>query len=185
MDRMPTFRLKKEQASLLVVDIQERLCAAMERDALDRMINRSNAAIEGAKALELPVLVTEQYPKGLGPTHSLVRMRLGHYAPVEKLEFSACVPDVASRLGERKQVLIIGMETHVCVFQTVRDLAEKGFIPFLLADAVMSRNAEDRRVGLEMCREAGAHLVTVEAALFDLLGCAGTPEFKKVSAAVR
>ncbi|WPB81042.1 isochorismatase family protein [Archangium violaceum] len=182
---MPTFRLKKDQASLLVVDIQERLCGAMERDALDRMLNRTNAAIEGSKALELPIIVTEQYPKGLGPTHSLVKMRLGSYSAVEKIDFTACVPDVASRLGERKQVIIVGMETHVCVFQTVRDLAEKGFTPLLCADAVMSRNPEDRRVGLEMCREAGAHIITVEAALFDLLGCAGTPEFKKVSAAVR
>jgi nicotinamidase-related amidase len=112
-------------------------------------------------------------------------MRLGNYSAVEKLEFSACVPDVASRLGERKQVILIGMETHVCVFQTVRDLTEKGYTAFLCADAVMSRHAEDRRVGLELCRDAGAHIVTVEAALFDLLGCAGTPEFKKVSAAVR
>jgi nicotinamidase-related amidase len=182
---MPTFRLKRDQTALLVVDIQERLCAAMERDALDRMLNRTNAAIEGAKALELPVLVTEQYPKGLGSTHSLVKLRLGTYSAVEKLEFSACVPDVAARLGGRKQVLVIGMETHVCVFQTVRDLVEKGYTPFLCADAVMSRNPEDRRVGLELCREAGAHIVTVETALFDLLGCAGTPEFKKVSAAVR
>ncbi|PTL78209.1 isochorismatase family protein [Vitiosangium sp. GDMCC 1.1324] len=182
---MPTFRLKRDQTALLVIDIQERLCAAMERDALDRMINRTNAVIEGAKALELPIIVTEQYPKGLGPTHSLVKMRLGSYSAVEKVEFSACVPDVAARLGERKQVLLVGMETHVCVFQTVRDLTEKGFTPLLCADAVMSRYAEDRRVGLEMCRDAGAHIVTVEAALFDLLGCAGTPEFKKVSAAVR
>jgi len=183
---MPTFRLKRDQAALLVVDIQERLCSAVDdRDGLDRMLNRTNAAIEGAKALELPVLVTEQYPKGLGPTHSLVKMRLGHYSAVEKIDFTACVPDVMARLGNRKQVLVVGMETHVCVFQTVRDLTEKGFTPFLCADAVMSRNPEDRRVGLEMCREAGAHIITVETALFDMLGCAGTPEFKKVSAAVR
>ncbi|MFL5358372.1 isochorismatase family protein [Archangium sp.] len=182
---MPSFHLKRDQTALLVIDIQERLCAAMDRDGLDRMINRTNAAIEGAKALELPVLVTEQYPKGLGSTHSLVKMRLGNYSAVEKLEFSACVPDVTARLGARKQVLLVGMETHVCVFQTVRDLTEKGYTPFLCADAVMSRHAEDRRVGLELCREAGAHIITVETALFDLLGCAGTPEFKKVSAAVR
>jgi nicotinamidase-related amidase len=182
---MPTFRLQRDQATLLVVDIQERMCAAMERDALDRMLNRAAAAIVGARALGLPILVTEQYPKGLGPTHSLVRMQLGDYAPVEKMEFTACVPDVATKLGDRKQVLVLGMETHICVFQTVRDLADKGYTPFLCADAVLSRHPEDRRVGLELCREAGAHLVTVEAALFDMLGCAGTPEFKKVSAAVR
>jgi nicotinamidase-related amidase len=185
MPHFRTFRLKRDQAALLVVDIQERLCAAMEREALERVINRSNAAIEGAKALGLPVLVTEQYPKGLGPTHAEVKARLGSFTPVEKLEFTACVPSVAEALAGRKQVLVVGMETHVCVFQTVRDLAERGFEPFLCVDAVLSRSAEDRRVGLELCRDAGAHLVTVEAALFDLLGRAGTPEFKQISAAVR
>jgi nicotinamidase-related amidase len=182
---MPTFRLKLDQAALLVVDIQERLCAAMDRDALDRMLARTNAAIEGARALGLPVILTEQYPKGLGPTHSLVRMRLGDVKPVEKLEFSAAVPHALEKLGARPQVLLAGMETHICVFQTVRDLTERGLTPFLLADAVLSRSPEDRRVGLDLCRDAGAHVVTVEAALFDLLGRAGTPEFKKVSAAVR
>ena len=182
---MPTFRLKLDQAALLVVDIQERLCAAMDRDALDRMLARTNAAIEGARALGLPIIVTEQYPKGLGPTHSLVRMRLADVKPVEKMEFSAGVPDTLAALGNRRQVLIAGMEAHICVFQTVRDLAERGLSPFILADAVLSRSTEDRRVGLDLCRDAGAHVVTVEAALFDLLERAGTPEFKKVSAAVR
>ncbi|ATB26834.1 isochorismatase family protein [Melittangium boletus] len=182
---MPTFRLKRDQSALLVVDIQERLCAAMDAPALERMLRRVNAAIEGAKALELPIFVTEQYPKGLGSTHAAVKTHLGDYSAVEKLAFSACVPDVLARLGGREQVLIVGMETHVCVYQTVRDLSERGLSPVLCADAVLSRHPEDRRVGLEMCRDAGAQVVTVEAALFDLLGVAGTPEFKKVSAAVR
>jgi nicotinamidase-related amidase len=182
---MPTFRLQKDQVSLLVIDVQERLCGAMEHDALDRMLNRVNAAIEGARALELPVLVTEQYPKGLGPTHSRVKMRLGSYSAVEKREFSACVPEVKAWLGAREQVLLVGMETHVCVFQTVRALVEQGFTPFVCADAVLSRHPEDRRVGLELCRDAGACLITVETALFDLLGSADAPAFKQVSAAVR
>ncbi|MCE9667217.1 isochorismatase family protein [Myxococcus stipitatus] len=182
---MPTFRLSQDQAALLIIDVQERLCAAMERDALDRMLARTNAAIEGARALGLPIIVTEQYPQGLGPTHSLVRMRVKDVTPVEKLEFSAAVPQVLSLLGARKQVLVAGMETHVCVFQTVRDLAERGLSPVLLADALLSRSAEDRRVGLDLCRDAGGTVSTVETVLFDLLGRAGTPEFKKVSAAVR
>ena len=182
---MPSFRLQREQTSLLVIDIQERLCAAMEPGALERVLQRTTAATEGARAPGLPLLVTEQYPKGLGPTHARLQERLGGVPTVEKLEFSACVPQVVEALGGRKQVLLVGMETHVCVFQTVRDLAERGFTPFLCVDAVLSRHPEDRRVGLDLCREAGAHLVTVEAALFDLLGRAGSPEFKKVSAAVR
>ena len=181
---MPTFRLQRDQAALLVVDIQERLCAAMEPGALARTLNRTTAALEGAKALGLPTFVTEQYPKGLGPTLAVLKERL-EGAAVEKLEFSACVPEVVRQLGARKQVLIVGMETHVCVYQTVRDLTDQGFTPVLCVDAVLSRHPEDRRVGLDLCREAGAHLLTVEAALFDLLGRAGSPEFKKVSAAVR
>jgi nicotinamidase-related amidase len=182
---MPVQRLQLEQTALLVVDVQERLCAAMERDALDRMLARTGAAVEGARALGLPVLVTEQYPKGLGPTHSLLKLRLGSFTPVEKLDFSAAAPGVLSALGERRHVLLAGMETHICVFQTARGLAEAGYTPYLLTDAVLSRTPEDRQVGLELCRDAGARLSTVEAALFDLLGRAGTPEFKKVSAAVK
>ncbi|QSQ16280.1 isochorismatase family protein [Myxococcus landrumensis] len=182
---MPSFRLMQDQAVLLVVDIQERLCGAMDHDVLDRMLARTSAAIEGARVLGLPVIVTEQYPQGLGPTHSLLRLKLGAFKAVEKLEFSAAVPEVLAALGTRKQVLVAGMETHICVFQTVRDLSERGYAPVLLADAVMSRSSEDRRVGLDLCRDAGAAVSTVESALFDLLGRAGTPEFKKISAAVR
>ncbi|RKH57866.1 isochorismatase family protein [Corallococcus aberystwythensis] len=182
---MPSFRLKPEHAALLVVDIQERLCAAMDRDALDRMLARTGAAVEGARALGMPVIVTEQYPQGLGRTHSLLKLRLGEFKPLEKMDFSAATPDVLDALGDRKQVLLTGMETHICVFQTVRDLADGGRQPCLLADAVLSRAEEDRRVGLELCRDAGARILTVESALFDMLGRAGTPEFKKVSAAVR
>jgi nicotinamidase-related amidase len=101
------------------------------------------------------------------------------------MEFSAAVPDVLAALGGRKQVLIAGMEAHICVFQTARDLVTQGFEPYLLADAVLSRSTEDRRVGLELCREIGAGISTVECALFDMLVRAGSPEFKKVSAAVR
>lgn len=182
---MSSLRLQRARSALLVVDVQERLCAAMDPGALDRALARTNAAIQGAQALGLPVHVTEQYPKGLGPTHSLLKLRLGAFTPVEKLDFSAAVPPVLEALAGRDQVLIVGMETHVCVYQTVRDLAERGLTPVLLADAVLSRTAEDRRVGLELCRDAGARILTVEAALFDLLQRAGSPEFKAVSAAVK
>jgi len=90
-----------------------------------------------------------------------------------------------SQLSGKKHVLIAGMETHVCVYQTVRDLAARGVTPVLCADAVLSRADEDRRVGLQLCQDAGARVSTVEAALFDLLGEAATPEFKRVSAAIK
>jgi nicotinamidase-related amidase len=178
-------RMEREKAALLVIDVQERLCAAMDRDQLDRLMNRTVAAIRGARALGIPVVATEQYPKGLGPTSGLVKVELGEERPVEKIEFSATVDEVMRRLGGRTQVMVTGMETHVCVFQTVRDLVGRGVQPFLCVDAALSRSDEDRRVGVELCKEAGAVITTVETALFDLLGKAGTAEFKAISNAVR
>lgn len=179
-------RLNRERTAVLVVDVQERLCAAMEPAALARMIRRTQAVVEGAKAMGLPIVVTEQYPKGLGSTLGPIRAALPDgLTPVEKIDFTCAIPQVVKGLAGHPQVLVCGMETHVCVFQTVRDLAEKRFTPFVCSDAVLSRFEEDRRVGLDLCREAGAVITTVESALFDLLGRAGTPEFKKISAAVK
>ena len=179
-------RLDRSKAAVLVVDIQERMVAAMDKEKLARMLNRTRALLEGAKALGLPVVVTEQYPKGLGPTMAEVTQALPEGTrAIEKLEFSCAVPPVLERLAGRPQVLLCGMETHVCVFQTARDLLEKGAVPYLCADAILSRTDEDRRWGLERARDLGAVVTTVESALFDLLVKAGTPEFKKVSAAVK
>jgi nicotinamidase-related amidase len=179
-------RFTKNASALLVIDVQERLAAAMEPARLERVVNRTLAAIDGAKALGLPIIVTEQYPKGLGPTLKAVAERIGSaFKPIEKLEFSALVPDVRERLSGRPTVLVTGMETHVCVFQTVRGLKDAGLSPYLAVDAVLSRSDTDYRVGLELCRDAGAISTTVEAALFDALGRAGGSEFKAVSAAVK
>lgn len=180
------FRLDRSKAAVLVVDIQERMVAAMDKEKLARLLNRTRALLEGAKALGLPAVVTEQYPKGLGPTVAEVASALpdGTRA-IEKSEFSCAVPAVVEKLSGRPQVLVCGMEAHVCVFQTARDLLERGFVPYLCADALLSRTDEDRHWGLERARDLGAVVTTVEGALFDLLGCAGTPEFKRVSAAVK
>lgn len=178
-------RFNKTASSLLIIDIQERLAAAMNPGRLERLLNRTLAAIDGAKALGLPIVVTEQYPKGLGPTMKVVAERIPNFKPIEKLEFSAFVPEVKAALAGRSNVLIAGMETHVCVFQTVRALADAGLTPYLAADAVLSRTEADERVGLELCRGAGALVTTVETALFDALGRAGGPEFKAISAAVK
>jgi len=182
---MAVHRFTRESGALLLIDFQERLAAAMSPDLLERVLNRTCAAIEGAKALGLPIVATEQYPKGLGPTLKAVAERVPGFAPVEKLEFNAFLPAVKELLQGRPNVLIAGMETHVCVFQTVRALTEAGLTPYLAADAVLSRHEDDVRAGLELCRQAGAVMTSVEAALFDALGRAGGPEFKAVSAAVR
>ena len=180
-----TPRFTKAAGALLIVDLQERLAAAMAPDRLERVINRTRAAIEGAKVLGLPIIVTEQYPKGLGPTIAAVKELIPGFAPIEKLEFSALVPAVLQQLAPRPSVLVVGMETHVCVFQTVRALKDAGMTPFLAVDAVLSRAQVDSETGLGLCRDAGGVLTTVEAALFDALGKAGGPEFKAISAAVK
>ena len=179
------YRLDRTDTALLVIDVQERLCTAMEPTALARMVDRTCAAIAGARALGLPIAVTEQYPKGLGRTVPQVQAALGGLPVVEKVAFSAALDEVLAQLQGRRRVLLAGMETHVCVFQTARDLAERGLTPYLLHDAVLSRTAGDREAGIALCREAGSVVTTVESALFDLLGKAGTPEFKRISAAVK
>jgi nicotinamidase-related amidase len=182
---MTSHRFTREGSALLVIDVQERLAAAMNPERFARVLNRTLAAIAGAKALGLPIVYTEQYPKGLGPTMQAVKTALGDLAGVEKTEFSALLPAVKQQLTARPNVLVTGMETHVCVFQTVRDLAAQGFTPYLAADAVLSRDPVDHQNGIELCKQAGALVTTVETALFDALGKAGGPEFKAVSTAVK
>jgi nicotinamidase-related amidase len=177
--------LKRGTTALLVVDVQERLVAAMEPEAVTRMLERLGALIEGAHVLGLPIIATEQYSKGLGHTVPPIRERLGDVPVIEKLKFSALDDSVRSRLSGRRDVVVAGMETHVCVYQTVRDLVAEGRHPTVCMDAVLSRTSVDRQAGLDLAKAAGATLSSVEAVLFDLLGEAGSAEFKKISAAVK
>lgn len=180
--------MKRTETSVLVVDLQERLATAMEPTALERVVSRTRALLEGARALSLPAFYTEQYPKGLGPTVEPLREALADVPRFEKRIFSALTDEVRAALASREgrpRVLVAGMETHVCVFQTARDLVEAGFIPYICADAVLSRTPLDREIGLELCRATGAVVTTVEAALLDLCGTSEAPEFKAVSRAIK
>ncbi|HEX9241789.1 MAG TPA: hydrolase [Anaeromyxobacter sp.] len=184
---VPKPKLDRARAAVLVIDIQSRLTPAMPPDALARVVKYTRALVGAAKELGLPVLATEQYPKGLGPVLAEVREVLPS-PPLEKVHFSCGAdPAFAAALEKtgRRQVIVCGMETHVCVFQTVRDLVASGYEVHVCADAVSSRTEEHRRVGLELCREAGAVVTTAETAIFDLLHRAATDEFKKVSPLVR
>ena len=183
----PKLKLEPGRAAVVVVDVQERLAPAMEPGAYAGVLKYGRALIEGAKVLGMPVLATEQYPKGLGPTVRELAEILPA-PPLAKMTFSCGAdPDFRSELEstERRQIILCGMETHVCVFQTARDLAAAGYEVHVCADAVASRTAEHRRVGLDLAREAGAYVTTAETALFDLLHRAGTPEFKAISALVK
>ena len=182
-------KLDRSRTALLVVDLQEKLAAAMDPAAMERVQRNVVALVEGAKALGVPLVVTEQYPQGIGPTLPAIRAALpeGTQA-IEKVDFScAAGPAVQAeleRLG-RDQLIVAGMEAHICVFQTVRDLAAAGRQVFVPHDAVLSRVDENRRVGLDLAQRAGAVVTSTETVLFDLLGKAGTPEFKLVSRLIR
>ncbi|HEY7725563.1 MAG TPA: hydrolase [Anaeromyxobacteraceae bacterium] len=175
-------RLDRKGAQVLVVDLQERLVPAMWD--VEPVVKQARTMILAARDLGLPVICTEQYPKGLGPTIPSIREVLPS-PPLAKMHF-ACGSDEAVRraLGEtgRRQVIVVGVETHVCVYQSCRDLLAEGYEVHLCADAVTSRREEHRRVALEALRDGGVLLTSVETSIFDLLHVAGTPEFKKVSA---
>lgn len=178
--------LGRESTLLLVVDVQERLVPVIDRH--EQMIENIRRLIEGAKILSLPLLVSEQYPKGLGPTVEPLRSLFDPSRVVEKLSFS-CLGDKtpAERLAacKRDTLLVCGVEAHVCVSQTVLDCLSAGYRVHVAADAVSSRAPENRRIALERMARAGAVITSTEAALFELLERAGTEEFKAVSRLVK
>lgn len=179
--------LDREDALLLVVDVQVKLSAAMPLDVWPRFEKNLLLLVTAAKRLGLPVVATEQYPKGLGPTVPGLRDLLPE-PPLEKMEFScgAAKPVARRIMGTgRRQVIVAGMEAHVCVFQTVRDLVRGEFAVFLPQDAVLSRTEDNRRAGLHLCERSGATLTSTEAVVFDLLGVAGTPEFKELAPLIK
>ena len=139
--------------------------------------------LKGAAILRIPVLVTEQYRKGLGLTAPEIADAIEDFSPMEKATFSACGAEgfePALKENGISDVILCGMESHICVLQTCLDLADKGFNTFVLADAVSSRTLENYRLGLERMREAGAVIASTEMVLFELLERAGTDEFRQV-----
>jgi len=179
--------LDRNKAVLVVIDVQEKLCRAMDEKVLAQLVANTGILQEAARELGLPMLATEQYVKGLGETLPALRENLGEQA-IEKMTFSCCgespFPDRLKSLG-RKQVIVTGMETHVCVLQTVLELLEAGYVVHLVQDAVMSRRKANWQAAIETARGAGAVITTTEAALFQLLKVAGSDEFKKLSKLVR
>jgi nicotinamidase-related amidase len=169
-----------ESTTLLVVDLQVRLLPAIHE--ADRCVEACRRMIEAARVLEVPVICTEQYPAGLGPTCAVIRESLGETPVIEKTRFSSCVDATVTRLRrlDRSGVVVVGIESHVCVQQTVLDLLRLGFTPYLCADAVSSRRPLDRDMAIARMREAGAVVTTTESVIFELLGEAGTDRFKQI-----
>jgi len=220
---MSDLRLMRERAALFVVDIQERLVPAMQPDVMARVIKNTTILIEAATRLGLPIVVSQQYPKGLGATVPEVEAVLSAALAAgikvhrfDKMEFSAVaapafadlpaelrVPsperegnfakklaragealETMLRAGRRDQWIVCGMESHVCVYQTARDLATTSRA-FVVADAVCSRADANWKVGLDLCAAAGATITSTEVVVFDLLHKAGSDEFKALSKLIR
>ncbi len=171
-------KLDAERAALVVIDVQEGFREAI--DGFDGIASATATMVRGAEAIGIPIVVTEQYPEGLGPTIPEVAGHLPDgVEPIAKTAFSAAEAD-GFGLGGRDQAIVCGIEAHVCVNQTVLDLLEQGAEVHVVADAVGSRSPENRALGLAKAERAGAWQTSVETALFELLREAGGERFKTV-----
>lgn len=175
----------RENCALLVIDIQDRLCTVMPEDTLPKMLRNTRILIETAKEMHIPIVLSEQYPKGLGPTAPEIRSALPDgQAPITKKVFSCCKepafePVLFEELA-KKTFILCGMETHVCVLQTALDLLQRDRRVYVAADAVVSRFKINWKYGLNVMRQAGAVIGTTEMFAFGLLGTSGTDEFKRI-----
>jgi nicotinamidase-related amidase len=175
-------KLDPERAALVVIDVQEAFRKALPD--FEAVAAGVATLIQGAEAIGIPIVVTEQYPKGLGETVPEVAGVLPEGAePIEKVCFSAAEAD-GFDLDGRDQALVCGIETHVCVNQTVMDLLADGVEVHVARDAVGSRTPENKETGLHRAEAAGATVTSIETALFELLRRAGTDQFKQVQALV-
>lgn len=175
------YALQPESTILLIIDLQEKLMNAMSDR--EKVYKNTELLLETAKQLAIPVIVTEQYPRGLGRTVPEVAEKLAEHTLIEKTCFSACTDEFGTALQNtgRSTILITGSETHICVFQTARDLAAQGYDVYVVLDAVCSRFETNYLNGLDLMKEAGAVITNTETVIFDLLKEAGTPAFKAIS----
>lgn len=183
-----TFLLEPAKAVLVVIDVQEKLCTAMDQETLQRLSKNTGILLESANELAIPVIFTEQYVKGLGPTLSELKQKTSTAKYFEKLTFSCCGnADFVDQLKQsgRTQIIVTGMETHVCVLQTVIELLALGFVVHVVKDAVMSRSSDNKQTAIEAMVFAGAVPTSTESVVFQLLKVAGSESFKKLSKLVK
>ncbi len=189
-----SLRLQRERCVLLIIDVQERLAQAMPADKLTMMVRNATILLEAARRMSIPVVLSEQYPQGLGPTVSGIAEALGgieDLTRLEKLDFSVCACDEFAQLGQRlaaagrTQWIVAGMETHICVYQSARALREAGHEVHVVADAVVSRSKHNYRTGLSLVESAGALVSSTETVVMDLLSRAQGDDFKAISKLIR
>src|SRR4030043_102204 len=173
--------LTSDKSVLVVIDMQGKLAQSMYRKEL--LFENVGKIIKGAQVLGIPMLLTEQNPKGLGPTIPEIADLVPGVRRIPKLSFSCCGDELFSKelsAIQRCQVLLSGIEAHVCLYQTTVDLVATGYEVHVVADAVSSRTAENRDIGLQKMKDAGASITSVETVLFELLRVAGGYRFKEI-----
>ena len=171
---------------LLIIDAQERLAAAMPPDELESSVANINRLVQSAAILNVPIISTEQYPQGLGKTIDAIKEQLpATAAPTEKTCFSCCTAAGFERAltsqPERKQVVLVGMEAHICIVQTASGLQRWGYQVFVVEDAICSRHAAHRRNALERMRHSGIQVTNTESVAFEWLGDSTNARFREVA----
>ncbi len=174
----------KKDILLVVIDVQERPMAVMPPEIGDNILKNISVLISSADILQFPIIYTEHYPRGLGKTSPQIKqILLNHSTPIEKISLSCCGEDTFNNQLvkiNKKQVILTGIEAHVCVLQTALDLLRQDFIVFIVSDAICSRHKLDWQIALSLANKAGAFITTTEIILFQLLGRAGTADFKNI-----
>jgi nicotinamidase-related amidase len=179
-------RILKEHTSALIIDMQEKLFPHLFEG--EKLVRNTSILIEGLKILHIPIFVTEQYVKGLGPTVAPIAVLLEGIRRTEKAAFSCCDEprvneDIA--VAGRENIIVAGIESHVCVLQTVIDLKRNGYHPVVVEDCITSRREHDKQIALERMKGEGILITTYESILFELLRYSGTDQFKAISKLVK
>lgn len=175
-------RIERESTVALVIDYQEKLVPVM--DKRHKLIQDSSILLAGLNILQIPMVITQQYTRGLGTTVKEITDAVGDEEYVEKISFSAyeCVKE---KIVGKKFVIVCGIEAHICVMQTVIDLAAAGYLPVIVEDCISSRRESDKKVAIKRMRSEGAIIATYESILFELLKVAGTEESKKIQRLIK
>ncbi|MFV0362265.1 MAG: hydrolase [Suipraeoptans sp.] len=179
-------RARKEDSVAVLIDIQEKLVPVMEHK--EELVANCSNFVQGLRALDIPIVATRQYPKGLGNLNLEILEALGEHEPFDKTSFSVYgdtkIKNQIDGLG-KKNIFLFGIETHICVLQSVIDFQAAGYQVYLVCDCCDSRHEKDHAIALERAMSEGALLTTREAAMFELQGIASGDTFKKISALVK
>ena len=179
-------RIQLENACTIVIDFQTGLMPSIKNN--EDVEKNAAMFISGCKVLNIPIMVTQQYTRGLGETTDTIKQALGEFSWFEKTSFSCCGGEgfmESLEASGKKDIILTGVETHVCVMATALDLVEKGYSVYLLADCVSSRNSYDRKIAMRRMEKAGVVITTAETALFEMLRDAKHPLRKEISALVK